>query len=486
LKLDQLKLYVDTLYAKALYKEKKYEEAAKVAGEWRKRTDWKLEPRGIDQAEKYSYASEQTLRNMLAGFDFAARLETVDKDPAKKLDLITEFLDHRDALAAADDLGDKCVDLLDAAKLEFDPESPKIGTELAKYPSVAGVSKKDDNLTLYVLGERLHALKRDRDGWQILSPKEAAKDFETYCKDVVKDRSTGNLRLFNVMKYEEEYAVDFPDGLVRVTTAEAEKLGRGQALPADHPLSKAIQKAGDSALVLYANPLMLKSSRWLAEGDNFAFQIQKAYPEMRVYRDPLTKKTDGRAKQLTARALAGPADVVVVVADKSFKRVEDGKVISNLAGEGGEFEKAGIKVIKFNGEPADPAWAGGKEKVVIVITGHSNEQLAGYTKALGEAGYLDGNYVVFNSCETPLTRELSFNITGEYNAAAVFCYEGKILAKDVKKALGMFASGLKDAIDAKKKVSLPDFLWKTIRESSLNGVWQISRVVHRSEEGVHA
>jgi hypothetical protein len=105
LKLDQLKLYVDTLYAKALYKEKKYEEAAKVAGEWRKRTDWKLEPRGIDQAEKYSYASEQTLRNMLAGFDFAARLETVDKDPAKKLDLITEFLDHRDALAAADDLG---------------------------------------------------------------------------------------------------------------------------------------------------------------------------------------------------------------------------------------------------------------------------------------------------------------------------------------------------------------------------------------------
>jgi hypothetical protein len=231
---------------------------------------------------------------------------------------------------------------------------------------------------------------------------------------------------------------------------------------------------------------VLKPGRWLAEGDAFAFSIQRAYPELRVYRDPLTDKTGDRARGLNARALAGPDDVVAVIADKSFKGVEDGKVIANLASEGGEFEKAGIKVIKFNGDPADPAWAGGKGKTVFVITGHSNEELATYVRALGKARYLDGNYVVFNSCETPLTRALSFEITGEYKAAAVFCYEGKILAKDVKKALGAFAAGVKDALDAGKKVSLPDFLRKVIRDSALNGVWQISRTGPRTGEGHHA
>jgi hypothetical protein len=383
-------------------------------------------------------------------------------------------------------LTNKCLGLLRQTHLEFDPESPKVAADLAKFPTVAGVAKKNGILTLYVAGERLHALQRDRFGWDILSPQEAAEGFQTYCREVVKDRSTGTMRLFNVMKYEDGFVVDFPDGSVQVTATEAERLSRGEPLPADHALSQAIHKGADSALVLYANPLMLKPGQWLAEGDTFAFRIQRAYPELRVYRDPLTDKTDDRAKGLTTRLLAGTDDIVAVVADKSFKRIEDGKVISNLAGEGGEFDKAGIKVIKFNGDPADPAWTGGKGKAVIVITGHSNEELAGYVRALGKAGYLDGNYVVFNSCETPLTRELSVEITGEYKAAAVFCYEGKILAKDVKKALGLFAIGVKTAVDGGKKVSLPDFLRKVIREIALNGVWQISRAETRIKESHHA
>ena len=228
----------------------------------------------------------------------------------------------------------------------------------------------------------MHALQKGRLGWKVLSPADAAIDFQTYCRGIVKDRSTGNMRLFNVMKYEDGFAVDMPDGTVNVTTSEAQKLSIGESLPADHPLSKAIAKAGESSLVLYANPLMLKPGRWLKDGDDFAFSIRKAYPELRVYRDPLTEKTDERAKGLTKRELVGPNDVLVLVADKSFKNVEDGKVIANLAGEGGAFEKAGIKVVKFNGEKTDPNCEGAKGKAVIVITGHSNEELAAYARAL--------------------------------------------------------------------------------------------------------
>src|SRR5205085_3203510 len=120
------------------------------------------------------------------------------------------------------------------------------------------------------------------------------------------------------------FALDFPDGPVRVSAEEADRLGRGQPLPDDHALSKAVRRAADSALVLYANPLMLKPGRWLADGDAFAFGVQKAYPGLRVYRDPLKDATDARAKGMNEKALAGPGDVVAGVADSSLKRADGG------------------------------------------------------------------------------------------------------------------------------------------------------------------
>src|SRR5207248_3567971 len=142
------------------------DEAARVVAAWRKRADWKLEPRGFDQAEESSYLSEQFLRNFMAGFDLAARLETVGPNAADRLKLVTEFLDNRQALEpicrlklGPGDVADKCLELLDGTRLEFGPTSPKVGAELAKFPGVAGAWKKGGVLTLYVAGERLHALE---------------------------------------------------------------------------------------------------------------------------------------------------------------------------------------------------------------------------------------------------------------------------------------------------------------------------------------
>lgn len=423
--IEQVRLYGDFLYLWCLVREKQYEQVVKVAKTIFSKRPLKFKGVTDDWTVNSTYYSKEALGNMICLCEYQAKAKSLPPHSEEVSKLAANFLDHHSGLRP-----------------------------LLRVPSV------DPTETL-------------------LTREEAIEPFQTYCRKIVNDRSTKNMRLFNVMKQKDGYTIDFPDSPVHVTSAEVEELNRGKPLSDDHAFSKAIRKSADSSLVLFANPFMLKPSQWQTEGDNFAFAIQRAYPEIRVYRDPLTDKTDERAKELTACTLPGPTGVAAVVADESFE-VVDGNVIADLTGQGMAFDKAGIKVIKFNGERGDPAWNGGKRRVVIVITGHSNEKLARYVRALGEAGYLDGNDVIFNSCAKPLTRELSFEITERYKARAVFCYQGNILARDVKKAMGAFAAKLKAAVEAGER--LPDFLRKIIRDSALNGVWQISRTKSRREE----
>ena len=77
-------------------------------------------------------------------------------------------------------------------------------------------------------------------------------------------------------------------------------------------------------------------------------------------------------------------------------------------------------------------YTGDSGKAVFVITGHSSVELANLVHQLGEGGFFKGNFVVFNSCNTPLTHQLAVEINGRYGACATYAFSDKIMASDVE------------------------------------------------------
>jgi hypothetical protein len=71
---------------------------------------------------------------------------------------------------------------------------------------------------------------------------------------------------------------------------------------------------------------------------------------------------------------------------------------------------------------------------LVVLSGHSSEELATFVRGLGNAGVFADRVIVLQSCETPLNRQLAREIVSRYRAAAVFVYEGLIPVNDLEPA----------------------------------------------------
>jgi len=117
--------------------------------------------------------------------------------------------------------------------------------------------------------------------------------------------------------------------------------------------------------------------------------------------------------------------------------------------------QAGLEATVFTGAEQ---YKGGSGKAVFVITGHSSDELANLVRQLGECGYFRGNFVIFNSCNTPLTHQLAVEINGRYGALGTYGFSDKIMATDVEN----YMLDLADKVSAETTHSLLDILNQTV------------------------
>lgn len=256
---------------------------------------------------------------------------------------------------------------------------------------------------------------------------------------------------------------------IDLNAAELASLQKGEQLPSDHPFHNYLAKlrTENKPLMLFSHPFQARSPREAEQLNQLTFDIQSAYWENRVYRDPMSDQTPGHVAGLSHLKALTAADIKVVIGSPDdIQRADVMKTIENIRSV---LDRGPLKPVPFG--PND-VWKEAPGKTVIVITGHSAKELADFVDRLGNAGVFRDNYVVFNSCETPLTVELIERINGVFGAAGLFGFNGKIplakagdLVKDLadwlKNGGGSVESTLRDKLRTPKR--------------NLNGVWIFSR-----------
>jgi hypothetical protein len=335
--------------------------------------------------------------------------------------------------------------------------------------AIEGFTSSATTIDLYLRSaDSMNLVRVDRKSGQtfLLLGEPAKGAFREHCRAQIRKYSRPGFRLANVLRAEGGYRILMADRSVRVTNAEAGQLERGERLPPKHALSRAI--ARDPSFVVYSHPLMAREGRYRSDADRLAFAVQRSYREARVFKDDLSDLTESRARAVNDFVIANASDVVVLKAAESFK-VDDGNIINDVAEE---LTRSGIQVeeLKTEGVTATSERA----RLVIVISGHINADLAAFVRRAGEAGYFKNNIVAFNSCASELTSQLVHEINTRYGAVATYRYEGKIPAAKVQEIL----LELNDAID--RKPNLED--WKRfVLEKGLTGVWNICTLASREQ-----
>ncbi|HYI12347.1 MAG TPA: hypothetical protein VEK57_25055 [Thermoanaerobaculia bacterium] len=324
-----------------------------------------------------------------------------------------------------------------------------------------GFTSSTRTMDLYMrTADTLQLLRVDRQSGKakLLVGTEAAKSFQAHCRAQIRKYSHPGFRLANVLRAKGGYRILMADRSVRLTMSEAARLALGQRLPPDHALSRILIE--DPSFVVYSHPLMAREGRYRADADQIAFDVQRSYPEVRVFKDDLSDRTAGRAETVSQFLIGNPEDVVILKADDSF-HVDDANILKDITDD---LKSSGIQVEEIT--PHAAVAAVGRSRLVIVLSGHIDAKLAEFVRQAGEAGYFRNNIVAFNSCASALTSQLVHEMNTRYGAVATWRYDGKIPAAKVQEIL----LKLHDEID--QKPTLDD--WKRyVHEEGLSGVWNI-------------
>jgi hypothetical protein len=477
------------LYLRKLVSEKKYQQCVAAGDRIIQRRGLSFAAMGVTAADTHTYFSKDFLGNLILLETMQARSlgRTPVVNEGAELRQLVKFLDGYSEMGATyggSEKDDPSISMFDIAGGDpLDPLMSRVQSIVAEHPGdtvdlsdalgeSAAISRDGEEVTLYVRGKLLYAIKRSQDGdFEWLSSEEAAQGLRAFSKKEIESRSTKDMHLFNVMSYEDTVEVDFGNQTYTVSAEELAGMRSGRPLSADHPLSQAFAATTDGALVLYSNPLTASKGKLRDGADDFAFLLQRVMPDRQVYRDPLSAQTAERVRRLNGLQLASASDLVAVVADSSFS-VTDFKIVQNLKVL---LRKAGMDVRTFT--PGAKIWNGEHGKAVIVITGHIDQRLASFVNDLGRQGVFDGNYVVFNSCRSPLTRELITAINTKFNAEATFAYDAKIDASNVSNLVRELAQ----TIQANPSANFPESVRDAVRKANLNGIWTICYLSPRFE-----
>ena len=338
-------------------------------------------------------------------------------------------------------------------------------------PGVSGFASTKTASELYVRqNDALFALRREKQNGRVtlLEGAEAEQAFQAHCRAQIRRYSRPGFRLANLLRVEGGYRILMKDHSVRLTNAEVALLERGERLPHEHALSRAIRR--DPSFVSYSHPFMARPGRHRSEADRLAFAIQRSYPEAHVFKDDLSAETENRVRAVTGFVIDDPGKVLVLKAESSFG-VTDAQIVNDIASE---LADAGIQVEEF---AEDAKAKTGERRLVVVISGHIDEKLAEFVRRVGSAGYFQGNVIVFNSCASDLNSQLVHEMNTRYGAVATYRYEGKIPAVEIQEIL----MKLKDTIHQQPKL---EEIWKGfVREGGLNGVWNVCSLIEEASRG---
>lgn len=236
---------------------------------------------------------------------------------------------------------------------------------------------------------------------------------------------------------------------------------------ADDIVRQLVPASSETALVAYTNPFSLRTTEYRDASNAFSFDLHKSAKSARVYRDPLSARTADNVRALTERLVGRASDYIAYVDDGSFK-LSDFNIVQDIKKL---LTKAGIRIVA--GVPTRPVVS--QNKNVIVITAHSDAHLAEFVDALGNAGAFRGNFVLLNSCETPLTSEMADRIMQKHGAKAAFLHQDLIPAAKVQDLLVTLA----EDIQQRSKRRLVDVFSSALRNVGLNGIWSICEIYNR-------
>jgi hypothetical protein len=467
--IEQHLLFADFVLLHKLEQEGRFAEAAKE-GTTLIRT-LHLESKSVPWTtlDERTYISSQNLRNVLILKAADARVRTSPSSPSDELSFVVRYLDSRAGLrnvfgrfGLRDQSGSLVGRVLNENWYSLDEPTWVRTKKLAKLPNVVGAAKTDDEFLVVLKGKGLYTIERNAQLQdRLLTGDAAATAYERVVHTELVANSTEGMRLFSVSKFGAEYEINFGGTTLPVTVNKQElaALRGGQPLQPEHALSKAMREAQGVPLVLYTNPLMLRDGMQVKAADDLAFALQKSYPDSKVIRDPLSPETKVQVAKLQVYKATSPSSVVALVAESSFG-VKDYRVVQNLEDE---LRAKGISVIPVSSGVVQQMKI--NNKIVLIVTGHIDAQLAKFVKTLGQAGVLQDNFILFNSCRAPLTRELATDMTTKYGAVAVFSYESLIKDVDLELLLRDFPEGNdRPFID----------LWREqIKKHKMNGLWTV-------------
>jgi len=194
--------------------------------------------------------------------------------------------------------------------------------------------------------------------------------------------------------------------------------------------------------------------------------LQLIDSNLRIFVDDPDTGVAARVAEASRRKVSDSINVVIPTGEFG---VVDGGALQDLSGM---LLKSGITVTRVSPEQTTfPT-----NSSLIVIAGHSADELRRYVATLISKGAFKNNVVVFGSCGTPLTAELRQEIRGA-GATALYAFENTITDVDVQRLL-------KSIVTARKTKSTDDLVGHVIRwgvSQNIHGAWEALRQVAKRD-----
>jgi hypothetical protein len=217
------------------------------------------------------------------------------------------------------------------------------------------------------------------------------------------------------------------DATIVLTEENLRQLADGQSLGPEHELTKffaQVDLATNAGGVLFPDPLTQRDDTPEAtDVDAIVATLQAAYPQARILRDASpSPATAERVRRLVEfdRAPVRQTEAVIAPLD-----VRDYGLMANFEET---LKEEGATVFDFQKTRITkaPPVSDAKSAMVLILTGHSNASLKTRIGELGDAGYFTNKVVLFQTCQTPLTRELKTLILEKYGALGISSFVGEI------------------------------------------------------------